>query len=81
MFARKATTGVVACRMSPFGKVERTLQVFDSPEEAEAAARREYLAMTPNERVALTVALQRSYHQRRDPDGRLQRVLTVLDRA
>lgn len=67
--------------MYPSGKIERTLEIFDSPEEAEAAAWRRYRAMTPNERVALTVALQRRYHQRRDPDGRLQRVLTVLDRA
>ncbi len=67
--------------MSPSGKIERTLEIFDSPEEAEAATRRQYREMTPNERVALTVALQRRYYQRREPDGRLQRVLTVLDRA
>jgi FAD/FMN-containing dehydrogenase len=54
--------------------------MFSSPEEAEAATRRHYREMTPNERVSLTVELQRRYYQRRDPDGRLQRILTVLDR-
>ena len=49
------------------GKIERTLEIFDSPEEAEAASRRQYREMSPNERVALTVALQRRYHQRRGP--------------
>lgn len=63
------------------GTIERTLARFDSPEEAEAATRRHYRAMTPNERVALTVELQRRYYQRRDPGGRLQRVFAVLDRA
>ena len=67
--------------MSPSGKIERTLEIFDSPEEAEAASRRQYREMSPNERVALTVALQRRYYQRRGLDGRLQRVLAVLDRA
>jgi hypothetical protein len=67
--------------MGPSGEIERTLEGFRSPEEADAATRQRYRAMTPNERVALTVALQRRYHHRRDPDGRLQRVLTVLDRA
>jgi hypothetical protein len=68
--------------VSPSGKIERTLTVFASPEEAEAATRRSYREMTPNERVALTVELQRRYHQRREPaaGGRLQRILTVLDR-
>jgi hypothetical protein len=63
------------------GRIERTLAVFASPEEAEAATRRQYRKMTPNERVSLTVELQRRYYQRRDPGGRLQRILTVLDRS
>lgn len=67
--------------MNPPGKIERTLEIFDTPEEAEAATRRRYREMTPNERVALTVELQRRYYQRREPGGRLQRVLTVLDRT
>jgi len=67
--------------VSPSGRIERTLAIFSSPEEAEAATRRHYREMTPNERVSLTVELQRRYYQRRDPGGRLQRVLTVLDRA
>ncbi|MEO5819091.1 MAG: hypothetical protein ABIT71_01185 [Vicinamibacteraceae bacterium] len=67
--------------MDPSRRIERTLAVFASPEEAEAATRRGYREMTPNERVSLTVELQRRYYQRRDPGGRLQRILTVLDRA
>jgi hypothetical protein len=67
--------------MNPSGKIERILAVFTSPEEAESATRQRYREMTPNARVALTVALQRRYYQRRGLDGRLQRVLTVLDRA
>jgi hypothetical protein len=65
----------------PSGKIERTLAVFASPEEADAATRRRYREMTPNERVALTVDLQRRYYQRHDPGGRLHRVLAVLERA
>jgi hypothetical protein len=67
--------------MNPSGKIERTLAIFASPEEAEAETRQRYREMTPNERVALTVALQRRYYQRRAPGGRLQRILTVLDRT
>ncbi len=67
--------------MSPSGKIERTLAIHASPEEAEAETRRAYREMTPNDRVAVTVELQRRYYQRRDPGGRLQRILTVLDRA
>jgi hypothetical protein len=62
-------------------KIERTLTVFASPEQAELATRRSYRSMTPNERVSLTVELQRRYYRRRDPDERLQRILTVLDRT
>jgi hypothetical protein len=67
--------------MNSSGRIERTLAVFASPEEAEAATRQRYREMTPNERVSLTVELQRRYYQRRDSGGRLQRVLTVLDRS
>jgi hypothetical protein len=67
--------------VNPSGRIERTLAIFDSPEAAEAATRQLYREMTPNERVSMTVELQRRYYQRRGPDGRLQRILTVLDRA
>ena len=67
--------------MNPPGKIERTLEIFDTPEEAEAATRRRYREMTPNERVALTVELQRQYYQRHHSDARLERVVTVLDRT
>ena len=72
---------MLGCPGAPSGKIERTLDDFASPEEAEAATRRRYREMTPNERVSLTVELQRRYYQRRGSDGRLQRVFTVLDRT
>lgn len=61
--------------MNPSGRIERTLAIFDSPEEAEAATRRLYRTMSPNERVSLTVELQRSYYQRRDPAARGERAI------
>jgi hypothetical protein len=67
--------------MNPPGRIERTLAIFASPEEAEAETRRQYREMTPNERVSLTVELQRRYYQRRHPAIRLEPVVTVLDRA
>jgi hypothetical protein len=61
-------------------KMERIVSVFPSPADAEADTRRQYRRMTPDERVAITVELQRRYYQRRDPQRRLQRVLAVLER-
>ena len=54
-------------------RIERTLRVFDSPADAEAETRRQYRELTPNERVALTVELQRRYYQASDPARRLLR--------
>ena len=61
--------------------MEKVLQVYESPEAAERATRRAYQAMTPNERVALTVELQRRYYASSGSPGRLQRILTVLERG
>ena len=56
------------------------MQIFRDPEEAEAATFRAYRAMTPNERVALTVELQRRYYEDNDEaPRRLPRVLTLLN--
>ena len=41
--------------------VELTVTQFLSPEDAERATWQAYRDMTPNERVALTVRLQREY--------------------
>lgn len=41
--------------------MERVLVVHASPEAAEREVRRAYQAMTPNERVSLTVEIQRRY--------------------
>jgi hypothetical protein len=62
-------------------RIVRTISVFGSPQEADAATRHAYRRLTPDERVAITVALQRRYYQRRDPQRRLQRVLAVLERS
>jgi len=61
--------------------VERILQKFETPEAAEAATREAYRKMTPNERVALTVRLQREFFRAHDPSRRLSRILTVFERA
>lgn len=61
--------------------MQRTMRVFSSPEDADADTRRQYRLLTPNARVALTVELQRRYYQRGDAPRRLQRILTVLERA
>lgn len=62
--------------------MERIVQVYESPEAAEKATRRAYRAMTANERVALTVELQRRYYEQHDDaPRRLPRVLTVLERT
>lgn len=61
--------------------MERLLTKFETPEEAERRTREAYQAMTPNERVALTVKLQRQYYGSQDAPRRLQRVLTVLERT
>ena len=62
--------------------MERIVRVYESPEAAERATRRAYRAMQPNDRVALTVALQRRYYeQQSDAPGRLPRILAVLERA
>ena len=62
-------------------RIERTVTIFSSPEDVEAETRRAYRQLSGNERVALTVDLQRRYYQDSDPPRRLQRVLTVLERA
>ena len=60
--------------------MERVIVVFDSPEDAEKATRAAYQAMSPNERVALTVELQRRYYEaQHDAPRRLQRVLLCLN--
>jgi hypothetical protein len=59
--------------------VELTLTKFSSPEEVEQATREAYRKMTPNERVALTVRLQREFYSRDDLPQQLERVLEVLD--
>jgi hypothetical protein len=61
--------------------MERVLRKYSSPEAAEAAVREEYRRMSPNERVRLTVELQRQYFEAHGAPGRLSRVLTVLERA
>jgi hypothetical protein len=62
--------------------MERVVQKYETPEDAERATRDAYRALSPNERVALTVELQRRYYQfADDAPRRLQRVLTVLERA
>jgi hypothetical protein len=62
--------------------MDRTLRVFRSAEEAAHAKREQYRAMTPDERVALTVQLQRYYYeQRADTPRRLPRLLTFVERA
>ncbi len=62
--------------------MERIVHVHESPEAAERATRRAYRAMPANERVTLTVALQRSYYaQQHDAPGRLPRILAVLERT
>ena len=60
-------------------RIERTITVFSSPEDAEAATRKAYQQLSGNERVALTVELQRRYYQQRDHPRRLERVLTVVE--
>ena len=62
-------------------RIQRTLQVFTTPADAEAETRRQYRQLSPNERVAVTVDLQRRYYQASDPSRRLQRVLTVVERS
>lgn len=63
------------------GVVDKVLNVYASPEEAEKATRRAYWTMTGNERVALCIELQRRYYeQNHDAPRRLPRVLTVLER-
>jgi hypothetical protein len=57
--------------------MERTLRVFRTPEEAERETREAYAKMTPDERVALTVELQRRYYSSNDAPRRLPRVLTI----
>lgn len=61
-------------------EVERVIRKFDSPEEAQAAAREEVRSMTPNDRVAVTVALQRAFYSSDDHPRRLPRLLAVLER-
>jgi hypothetical protein len=61
--------------------MERTLQKFDTPEAAQAATLEAYRKMTPNERVRLTVLLQRRFFASHDAPRRLSRVLTVLERT
>jgi hypothetical protein len=62
-------------------RLHKVVSVFPTPEAAEAETRRQYRALSPNERVALTLDLQRRYYLDRGADRRLQRVLTVLERA
>ena len=63
-------------------RIERVARVFASHAEADAETRRQYRAMTPDERVAITVALQRRYYQQHGgAERRLQRVLAVRERA
>ncbi len=60
----------------------RVLRIFASPEDADVETRRQYRLMTPDERVAVTVELQRRYYlQHGGAQRRLQRVLTVLERS
>jgi hypothetical protein len=66
--------------VEPSQRIRRTLAVFRSPVEAEAETRRQYRLLTPDERVALTVELQRRYYQSGDAPRRLQRVFAVLER-
>jgi hypothetical protein len=61
--------------------MDRVLTVFKSPEDAEHETRRQYRLLTPDERLALTVQLQRRYYEQSDAPGRLSRVLTVLERS
>jgi hypothetical protein len=60
--------------------MERLLQKYETPEAAQAATREAYRQMTPNERVSLTVRLQREFFESHDAPRRLSRVLTVLER-
>lgn len=61
-------------------RIERTVTIFASPEDAEAETRRAYRQLSGNERVAITVELQRRYYQQRGGSQRLQRILTVIER-
>jgi hypothetical protein len=61
-------------------RLERIVRRFESPELAEAATREDYQRLTPNERVALTLDLQRRYFETHGAPRRLSRVLTVLKR-
>jgi hypothetical protein len=62
--------------------MERILRKFESPEDAERATRQEYQRLTPDERVALTVRLQRAFYEAdANAPRRLPRLLTVLERA
>lgn len=61
--------------------MDKVLTIYSSPEEAQEATRAAYRAMTPDERVALTVELQRRYYENdHDAPRRLQRVLTIVER-
>jgi hypothetical protein len=59
--------------------MHRTICIFSSFEDAEAATRAEYRAMTPRERVDLVLRLVADYHGWTDDTApRLERVLRVL---
>lgn len=63
-------------------RLDRVIQRFETPEDAERATRQAYRAMTGNERVALTVELRRRYFAERDDiPERLPRVLAVTERS
>jgi hypothetical protein len=70
---------ILAAELASAG-LERVIRKFETPEEAEAAIREDYRRMTPNERVAVTVALQRAFYSSNDPPRRLSRLLTVVER-
>lgn len=59
--------------------MERVVRKFETPEAAAEAVRDEYRSMTPNARVAVTVALQRAYFSSHDPPQRLPRLLRLLN--
>ena len=62
-------------------KVDRCCGALTMLATAQAAAREEVRSMTPNDRVAVTVALQRAFYRSDDHPRRLPRLLAVLERS
>lgn len=61
------------------GKIQRTVKLYSSHEDAEADDREFYLSLTPNERVELLMKLRELWS---GPHfGRLERTCQLLDVA